>query len=64
MPPTAYAHAAFGSGRSAQPAARGHAGQKNLRLGIVYRQLQKMHGPQLDALREHAASLRTRLAAL
>jgi deoxyribodipyrimidine photolyase-related protein len=36
----------------------------NLRLGMVYRQLQKMQGPQLDALREHAAGLRTRLGAL
>ena len=36
----------------------------NFRLGMVYRQLQKMQGPQLDALREHAASLRTRLDAL
>jgi len=36
----------------------------NFRLGMVFRQLQKMQGPQLDALREHAASLRTRLDAL
>ena len=36
----------------------------NFRLGMVYRQLQKMQGPQLDALREHAADLRTRLDAL
>jgi deoxyribodipyrimidine photolyase-related protein len=31
---------------------------------MVYRQLHKMQGSQLDALREHAASLRTRLDAL
>ena len=37
---------------------------KNFRLGMVYRQLQKMQGPQLDALREHAATLRTRLDTL
>ena len=36
----------------------------NFRLGMVYRQLQKMQGPQLDALREHAAGLRMRLDAL
>ena len=36
----------------------------NFRLGMVFRQLRKMQGPQLDALREHAASLRTRLDAL
>ena len=36
----------------------------NFRLGMVYRQLQKMQGPQLDALREHAADLRTRLDTL
>ena len=36
----------------------------NFRLGMEYRQSQKMQGPQLDALREHAASLRTRLDAL
>jgi deoxyribodipyrimidine photolyase-related protein len=31
---------------------------------MVYRQLQKMQGPQLDGLREHAADLRTRLDVL
>ncbi|MNT82465.1 hypothetical protein D3C72_2221970 [compost metagenome] len=36
----------------------------NFRLGMVYRQLQKMQGPQLEALREQAASLRTRLDVL
>ncbi|CAN7516003.1 cryptochrome/photolyase family protein [Acidovorax sp. LjRoot194] len=37
---------------------------KNPRLVMVYRQVEKMQGPQLDALREHAAGLRTRLGAL
>ena len=34
---------------------------RNLRLGMVYRQLRKMQGPQLDELRGHAAGLRARL---
>ena len=37
---------------------------QNFRLGMVYRQLQKMQGPQLEALRGHAAHLRTRLDTL
>ena len=37
---------------------------QNFRLGMVYRQLQKMQGPPLDALREHATHLRTRLDTL
>ncbi|MFN5746118.1 MAG: cryptochrome/photolyase family protein [Methylococcaceae bacterium] len=37
---------------------------KNVRLGMVYRQLQKLHGPQLDALRAHAADIRDRLETL
>ena len=36
----------------------------NFRLGMTYRQLQKMEGPQLDALREHASQLRMRLDTL
>ena len=36
----------------------------NLRLGMVYRQLLKMQGPQLDELRAHAAGLRARLDTL
>ncbi len=34
---------------------------RNARLGMVYRQLQKMRGPQLDEIREHAQGLRTGL---
>ncbi len=37
---------------------------KNFRLGMVYRQLQKMQGPQLDGLRDHAAQVRSRLDTL
>ena len=37
---------------------------KNPRLGMVYRQLQKMQGPPLEALREQAAATRARLDAL
>ncbi|MDP4074389.1 cryptochrome/photolyase family protein [Acidovorax sp. A1169] len=36
----------------------------NFRLGMVYRQLQKMQGPQLEALRGHASHLRANLDAL
>ena len=36
----------------------------NFRLGMVYRQLQKMQGPQLEALRGHASHLRADLDAL
>jgi deoxyribodipyrimidine photolyase-related protein len=36
----------------------------NTRLGMVYRQLQKMQGDQLDALREQAADIRSRLESL
>ncbi|MDZ7864305.1 cryptochrome/photolyase family protein [Acidovorax sp.] len=36
----------------------------NFRLGMVYRQLQKMQGPQLEALRGHASQLRADLDAL
>ena len=36
----------------------------NHRLGMVYRQLEKMRGPALDALRMYAADLRTRLDSL
>jgi deoxyribodipyrimidine photolyase-related protein len=36
----------------------------NARLGMVYRQLQKMQGPQLDALRAQAAESRARLESL
>lgn len=36
----------------------------NTRLGMVYRQLQKMQGDQLDALREQAAGIRSRLELL
>ena len=37
---------------------------RNSRLGMVYRQLQTMRGPQLDELRGHAAGLRARLDTL
>jgi len=37
---------------------------KNARLGMVYRQLQKMQGPQLEALREQAATTVANLANL
>lgn len=33
----------------------------NMRLGMVYRQLEKLRGPPLDALRAQAAGVRTRL---
>lgn len=36
----------------------------NHRLGMVYRQLQKMHGPQLDALKAQALQIRARLDTL
>lgn len=36
----------------------------NHRLGMVYRQLERMRGDQLDAVREQAASLRSRLDSL
>jgi deoxyribodipyrimidine photolyase-related protein len=36
----------------------------NNRLGMVYRQLQKLQGPKLDALRDQAAGIRTRLEEL
>ena len=36
----------------------------NPRLGMVYRQLQKMHGPQLDALKVKALETRARLDSL
>ena len=37
---------------------------KNPRLGMVYRQLEKMQGPQLDALRQHAEQMRARIETL
>jgi deoxyribodipyrimidine photolyase-related protein len=36
----------------------------NFRLGMTYRQLQKMEGPQLDALREQASQILKRLESL
>lgn len=38
--------------------------QKNPRLGLVYRQLEKMSGPTLDELRAHALALRGQLEQL
>jgi deoxyribodipyrimidine photolyase-related protein len=38
--------------------------QKNPRLGLVYRQLEKMSGPTLDELRAHALALRERVEQL